>query len=137
MTHVADDIQALKQHLKPGLGGRGRRSTLFRWMFKRADAFNRMLNDTQPSWASIADAAVALGLTDGAGKRPTAERARKTWFEVRRAKGWHLVSEPAPMPGAISTRPAAVAPALPPFPVADAAGGDVEFEFRTLRSQKD
>jgi hypothetical protein len=135
MTRSADDLRLLMRHLKPGASGRGRRSTLFQWMFQRAPAFARMLDDVQPSWASVAAALTAQDLTDGAGKPPTAERARKTWFEVKRAKGWLL----APRPDGMSvptadTRLSAPPPPLPSIaPGSNAGDDDVEFEFRTLQ----
>ena len=118
MTQKADpDLLEMAAHLRASGGGRGRRSLLFRWMFKRSAAFEQMLAETQPSWDSVAAAAAALGLTDGVGKPPTAERARKTWVEVRRAKGGQQKPAQAPQP-AVTTAPspALVAVSTQPTP---------------------
>jgi hypothetical protein len=70
-------------------GGRGRRSPLFRWMFSRADDLKKMLDDIHPSWDAVAAVLPQTDeVKDGEGKRPNGERVRKTWFEVRQAKGW-------------------------------------------------
>jgi hypothetical protein len=86
------DIQSMmNQLLQTGTtgGGRGRRSPLFRWMYSRADDLKKMLDDVQPSWDAVAAVLPATDdVRDGSGKRPNGERVRKTWFEVRLAKGW-------------------------------------------------
>ncbi|MBS0641391.1 MAG: hypothetical protein JSS43_16085 [Proteobacteria bacterium] len=132
------ELRAISKRLKPGAGGRGRHSTLYRWLYEHADGFQRLLNDSSPSWDSVADAMTTHGLTDGAGKPPTAERARKTWFEVRRAKGWMVA---APLPPAPTATPAPVRPIPPPLAppslpnlLAGLGDEDDDFEFRTLRS---
>jgi hypothetical protein len=91
-----DDWLEMVEQLQSAAGGRGRRSPQFQWLFKRASAFDQMLAELQPSWESVAEAFKRLGITDGAGKHPTGERTRKTWTEVRRAKGWLDRSDPAP-----------------------------------------
>jgi hypothetical protein len=63
--------------------GRARRSPLFRWLMSRHDAFAAMLHEYPASWHAIADALATLGVTDGQGKAPTAERVRKTWWDAR------------------------------------------------------
>lgn len=63
--------------------GRARRSPLFRWLILRHDAFAAMLREYPASWNAIADALATLGVTDGQGKAPTAERVRKTWWDAR------------------------------------------------------
>ena len=68
------------------LGGRGRRCSLSRWMRTHHDSFAAMLADRETSWDEIADALATMGLRDGADQPPTAERARKVWWSVRRAK---------------------------------------------------
>jgi hypothetical protein len=83
-TH--DDLRGIAKRLLPACGGSGRRSPLFRWLYARADAFQKLLEDTNPSWVSVAEALAAKGLLDGWGKHPTAERVRLTWFAVRRVK---------------------------------------------------
>lgn len=127
-TKFTDELRSITKHLKPGMGGRGRRSSLFQWMLARADGFQRLLDDTQPSWASVADALAMQDLRDGSGKPPTAERARKTWFEVRRAKGWHLTPPQQGLTAAPS--PAPVISALRPAPAASDAPGPADARAR-------
>lgn len=100
-------------HLEVSKGGRGRHSRLFHWLFKRAADFDQMFKEHRPTWASLAKAAAALKLEDGAGKSPSGERMRKTWFEVRRVKGW-LEKTPLPKPVPIAR------PAFPPLLPAEA-----------------
>src|ERR1700722_9573096 len=102
-TH--DDLRGIAKRLLPACGGSGRRSPLFRWLYARADTFQKLLEDTNPSWISVAAALSAKGLRDGWGKHPTAERARLTWFAVRRAKSesarqpeTSAISVPSPAP---------------------------------------
>jgi hypothetical protein len=117
-----DDLLDMAEQLQAAAGGRGRRSPQFQWLFKRAAVFDRMLAELQPSWASVAEAFKRLGITDGAGKHPTGERTRKTWTEVRRAKGW--LDKPdvppprvtAPGPEAAASRPISKPPDRPPAP---------------------
>lgn len=69
-----------------GISGRSRRSSLTRWMRAHHADFAAMLRDRDPSWEQIATALAVMGLRDGDDKPPTAERARKTWWSVRRAQ---------------------------------------------------
>src|ERR1700761_7645230 len=89
---LAADIQQFAQLLRASTrGGRGRRSPLFRWMYSHADDLKQVLDDVQPSWDSVAAALPDIDeIRDGSGKRPNGERVRKTWFEVRQAKGWDV-----------------------------------------------
>ncbi len=94
------DIKQIAKLLQTTVGGgRGRRSPLFRWMFARADDLKRVLDDIQPSWNSLAAVLPLIAaVNDGSGKRPNGERVRKTWYEVRRAKGWGVAKVPRPKP---------------------------------------
>jgi hypothetical protein len=98
----SDDIQTMMgQLLQAGItgGGRGRRSPLFRWMFSRADDLKKMLDDINPSWDAVAAVLPQTDeVKDGEGKRPNGERVRKTWFEVRQAKGWAKSPDKPPAP---------------------------------------
>ena len=115
-----DDVLEMAEQLQSAAGGRGRRSPQFQWLFKRASASDQMLAELQPSWASVAEAFQRLGIADGAGKHPTGERTRKTWTEVRRAKGW--LDKPdlppprvtAPSPQAAASEPIRKPPERPP-----------------------
>ena len=124
-----DDLRIVAARLQAVAGGRGRRSPLYQWLFQRADAFQRLLDDTQPSWKSIADALIDLGIRDGTGKQPNAECVRQAWAAVtkaRRAKPAPRLESVAPLP-----RPPPVS-TIPSRAVPDAADDEIEFELRTL-----
>jgi hypothetical protein len=61
-----------------------------------------MLRQYPTSWDAIADALATIGVTDGKGNAPTAERARKTWWDARkrvsakRAQTPPIPPQPAP-----------------------------------------
>ena len=82
--------------------GRARLSPLSRWLVERHDAFATMLSQYPASWVAIADALRTLGITDGKGNPPTAERVPKTWWDARRrvlAKRPHeapIIPQPPP-----------------------------------------
>lgn len=82
--------------------GRGRLSPLSKWLVARHDAFASMLSEYPASWTAIADALAAIGVTDGKGNAPTAERVRKTWWDARqrvsakRAQTSAVHSQPGP-----------------------------------------
>ena len=78
--------QLVKLLDQAGLGGRGRLCSLSRWMRTHHDSFAAMLASRETRWDEVADALAAMGLRDGANQPPTAERARKVWWSVRRAK---------------------------------------------------
>jgi hypothetical protein len=73
-------------------------------------------------------------IRDGRDKRPTGERVRRTWYEVRLAKGW--ISQPAP-----DLTPMLVEiPARPVQPVTGASDDDrplQTFEFKFAGGPKD
>ncbi len=73
-----------------GIGGRGRRSSLTRWLRIHQSEFAAMLVETRPSWEEVAAGLTAMGVRDGANKAPSAERVRKTWWSVRRATSNNL-----------------------------------------------
>jgi hypothetical protein len=88
-----DQILKLAARLEPEadtvVRGRGKRSKLYRWLFVRADDFQIMLEEHQPSWTSVAKALIETeDARDGFGKPPSPERVRKAWLDVRQAKGW-------------------------------------------------
>jgi hypothetical protein len=92
------DVQDLARRLSQKTGhirGRGRRSPLFRWMWQRV----AMTSDRCSTRAGClggrrAELPDTDEIRDGRDKRPTGERVRRTWYEVRLAKGW--ISQPAP-----------------------------------------
>ena len=70
-----------------GAGGRGRRSSLSRWMRANHDEFAAMLATKEPGWNKVAAwLGTTAGLLDGSGRPPTGERVRKVWWETRRDK---------------------------------------------------
>jgi hypothetical protein len=92
------DVQDLAHRLSQKTGhirGRGRRSPLFRWMWQRADDLRPLFEHGRAAWADVAaELPDTDEIRDGRDKRPTGERVRRTWYEVRLAKGW--ISQPAP-----------------------------------------
>ncbi|MGI4942719.1 MAG: hypothetical protein ACRYHQ_19505 [Janthinobacterium lividum] len=67
-----------------GMGGRGRRSSLSRWLRNNHDEFAAMLATKDPGWDKVAVGLGKMGLLDGGGKPPTGARVRKVWWETRR-----------------------------------------------------
>jgi hypothetical protein len=62
----------------------GRHSPVYVWMRARHDALTATFEADGASWPTIAAMLTEAGLTDGTGKPPTAERARKCWHQVRK-----------------------------------------------------
>jgi hypothetical protein len=139
MTDFTDEVRKIGKRLKPRGRATDGRSALYHWLFQRADLFRRLLDDSHPSWESVAAALANQGLTNGRGKPLDAERVRKIWFNVRRAKGW-LTSRPAPVqtpaPSPLPRAPARppIAPPLPDF-LSD-FGDDDDFELKTINPRK-
>jgi hypothetical protein len=94
--------------------GRGRHSSLTRWLQAHHDEFAAMLSERQPSWEAVAKALAAMGLRDGEQKPPNGERVRKAWWYARQQAAARRSSQTAkPVGGqAVSNRP----PALEPVP---------------------
>ena len=65
------------------VGGRGRHSSLTRWLQAHHDDFAALLSERQPGWEDVAKALAAMGLRDGAQKPPNGERVRKAWWYAR------------------------------------------------------
>jgi hypothetical protein len=119
----AGDIGQLAALLnQAGAGGRGRRSSLARWLHTHHDAFAVMLADKRPVWEDVATALAAMGLRDGTGKPPIGERVRKAWHDVQRAKA-EQARRRAAVPTALG--PGEIAPAIMAVPAA-AVFGSVE-----------
>lgn len=84
-------VESLAAYLKRvGIGGRGRRSSLTRWLRIHQSEFAAMLVETRPSWEEVAAGLTAMGVRNGANKGPSAERVRKTWWSVRQARSDNL-----------------------------------------------
>jgi len=137
MTDFANEMRTIGKRLEP----RGRttdgRSVLYHWMYKRADLIRRLLDDSHPSWASVAAALADQGLTNGHGKPLDAERVRKTWFDVRRAKGW-TSTQPTPQPAkpAALPSPPPIAPAPRPAVAADPQPAPVQDDDARARIER-
>ena len=77
---VADDLaQLVATNREKG----GRRSPLYSWLRARHDTLAEAIEADGASWPTIAASLAKAGLTDGAGKPPTPERARKCWHQVK------------------------------------------------------
>jgi hypothetical protein len=64
-------------------------------MWQRADDLRPLFEHGRAAWADVAAELPATDeIRDGSDKRPTGERVRRTWYEVRLAKGW--INQPAP-----------------------------------------
>lgn len=78
---VADDLaQLVATNRKKG----GRHSPLYTWLRARHDTLAATIEADGPSWPTIAASLAKAGLTDGTGKPPTPERARKCWHQVKK-----------------------------------------------------
>jgi hypothetical protein len=64
--------------------GRGRRSQLYLWLRAHHDQLAEAFSQTGPAWSQIATSLGNNGVVDGAGKEPTPETVRATWYRVRR-----------------------------------------------------
>lgn len=60
------------------------RSSLFWYMLDNHEDLARAAARTRIRWAPLAQQFAALGLLDGDGKTPTAENARRTWWNFRK-----------------------------------------------------
>ncbi|MBN9560452.1 MAG: hypothetical protein J0H14_06935 [Alphaproteobacteria bacterium] len=76
-----------KRQLKailPVLERGGERSSLFWWMLDHHDEMVAAANGRRPRWKQLCTKFEGLGLTDGFGKPPSPEAARRTWRHVRK-----------------------------------------------------
>ena len=98
-TRNDDQLAQIKALVaRSGRQGRARLSPLVQWLMDRHDAFAAMLREYPASWNAIADALATIGLTDGKGQAPTAERARKTWWDARKRVSAKQVDLYPPLP---------------------------------------
>jgi hypothetical protein len=132
------DVQDLARRLSQKTGhirGRGRRSPLFRWMWQRADDLRPLFEHGRAAWADVAaELPDTNEIRDGRDKRPTGERVRRTWYEVRLAKGW--ISQPGPelTPMLVEIPPEPVQPVRGAF---DDDSPPQTFEFKFASGPKD
>jgi hypothetical protein len=97
--------------------GRGRHSSLYRWLQANRKDFAAMLATMQPAWRDVATGLAALGLRDGDGKPPTGERARKAWWDVQRGTTARQRAKATPAPPPLA--PGEIAPAVWVIPPED------------------
>jgi hypothetical protein len=97
--------------------GRGRHSSLYRWLQANRKDFAAMLATMQPAWRDVATGLAALGLRDGDGKPPTGERARKAWWDVQRGMTARKRGKATPAPPPLA--PCEIAPAVRAVPPED------------------
>jgi hypothetical protein len=104
-------------------------------MWQRADDLRPLFEHGRAAWADVAaELPDTDEIRDGSDKRPTSERVRRTWYEVRLAKGW--ISRPAPYPTPMLVE----IPAKPVRPVTGASDDDglpQNFEFKFAGGPKD
>lgn len=101
------DLRAFTEKLGPGSSGRGRHSPLFRYLYERAEAFKRLLDDKRPSWDAITHVLTDEGLTNARGMPLTRCRVQKTWYAVQRAQK-RLEKTPRPEKPAPTASPASI-----------------------------
>lgn len=101
--------------------GQGRQSPVYAFLWTNyAKLQSRLTPRARPNWAVIAEEFARLGVLDGRGKPPTAERVRKVWWQVGKDKAGVITRRkrtPQPAPAA-ATQPARIAPVKPTLPVA-------------------
>ena len=68
-------------------GGRGRHSKLTRFLAQDPDAIIALMDQQNLTWSALASHLGTLGIRDGAGKPPTAERTRKAFWTIQAGKG--------------------------------------------------
>jgi hypothetical protein len=104
-------------------------------MWQRADDLRPLFEDGRAAWADVAaELPNTDEIRDGSDKRPTGERVRRTWYEVRLAKGW--IGKPAPDRSCTLVE----IPAKPMHPVtgaSDDGSPPQTFEFRFAGGPKD
>ncbi|MDO9712559.1 hypothetical protein [Paracraurococcus lichenis] len=103
--------------------GHGRWSPLRRWLEENREGFAGVLPQ-RPNWQAIARELAAMGLTDGAGKPPTAAVACLTWHRVK--EGQEAKAEKPER--VVRERP----PETPPVPEAPAPGAAPKRRFRRV-----
>ena len=129
----------------------GRHSPLYAWMRARHDALAAAIEADGASWPTIATMLVKAGLTDGTGKAPTPERARKCWHQVRKdvaaartkaeAKRKPLVSFPLaaapPLPSPVPCEPRRPADQDPAFHQGGSRAAEkVQAAYASLRARE-
>lgn len=100
---VAGLLDAMRQSPATGL-----RSPLYNWMRQRHDALAAGFDGQRVKWGPAATYLAGLGLVDGAGKPPTSETTRLTWWKVRRDVA-DARKQPVP---ALKADPARLAPSV-------------------------
>lgn len=104
--------------------GQGRQSPVYAFLWTNyAKLQSRLTPRARPNWAVIAEEFARLGVLDGRGKPPTAERVRKVWWQVGKDKAGVTTRRkrtpppPPQSPPTAATQPARTAPVKPTLPV--------------------
>jgi hypothetical protein len=111
-------------------------------MHRNHDRLSALFELAPPAWEVLVETFGGMGLTDRAGKNPTAETARKTWYRVRRNIAAARAQRAKPAPDGLvpavafmSTTPArSAAPSAPvSSPVGEADPRPRKFGLAQLR----
>src|SRR5689334_4739196 len=62
----------------------GKRSPLYRWMWKHHDRLVAEFDELGPNWRELLQGFIELGLTDRNGQPPKLRTAQETWYRVKR-----------------------------------------------------
>ena len=135
------ELQRIAELAKAGAG----RSPLYRWLRTRHDAFAALLEETRPSWRTLAEGFAELGITTADGKPIAAAAARHVWWRVRRdvaAARARRAAPPGPVPVVATVMPVPAPASPPPHPAPESAAGSdalsrlrVEINHRSGRKQ--
>jgi hypothetical protein len=123
----ADKADGWEQVRKTVITNGTLRSPLWRWMHRNHDRLSALFEQAPPAWEILVETFGGMGLTDRAGKNPTPETARKTWYRVRRniaAARARRTKPPhaASVPGVTSISTTWARSAAPSVPVSPPAG---------------
>jgi hypothetical protein len=121
-----------------------RHSRLYQWMRKRHAKLLEQFAEDRPNWATLATEFGAMALFDAKGQPPSADVARRTWWQVRHdlaAKTARKQAKAAASAAGLqAVPPPAATVAAPPPPPGPATPEpdqhDDEPEFTTLRGKK-
>ena len=135
MKPTQGDVQ-LKRIAELAKAGAGR-SPLYRWLRTRHDAFAALLEETRPTWTTLAEGFAELGIAKADGKPIAAEAARHVWWRVRRdvaAARAKRAAPPLPAPTVAAVMPVpppvAASPLTAQVPPPPAATGDALSRLR-------
>src|SRR5689334_2113209 len=79
----------------------GKRSPLYRWMWKHHDRLAAEFDELGTNWKALLQGFIELGLTDRNGRPPTLKGAQETWYKVRRDIAKARAKKAVPKPPAV------------------------------------